>query len=149
MPRRSPQREQTGSFWTRNSAQHASQIGTEESCGRGEPQREQSEGRRAQLAASRRLRSTRATARHAEVPDGGTSSVSEFRSLLKTHLAKGGGLANSLPLSLVYIYTRLQVSKQTGPSWNRRKLRANQRPFERATNNSAPPSTIPQMPRTG
>jgi hypothetical protein len=70
-----------------NSIQQASQIGTEESRGREEPQREQSEGSNAQLAASTGLRSTRATARHAEVSDGGTSSVSELCSLLKTHLA--------------------------------------------------------------
>jgi hypothetical protein len=83
-------------------------MGTDERSGRGEPQRAQPEGRRAQLIASRGLRSTRATARHADVPDGGTSSVSEFGSLLKTHLLKEAAVATSLPLLLTYIYTRLR-----------------------------------------
>ena len=39
-----------------------------------------------QPTASRGLRSTRATARHLEISDGGTSNVSEPESLRKTHL---------------------------------------------------------------
>ena len=84
--RASPQRAHKGPLWTGNSVQQASQIGTEESCGRGEPQRGQKAGRRAQPKASMGLRSTRATARQREVSDGGTSSVSEPESLRKTHL---------------------------------------------------------------
>ena len=61
-------------------------MGTEESCGRGEPQRTQGAGKRAQLTASMGLRSTRATARQREVSEGGTSNVSEPESLRKTHL---------------------------------------------------------------
>src|SRR5215472_8639214 len=83
----SPHREHTGSLRSGNSAQQGSQIGTVEMCGRGKPQRVQQAGSNAQLAASTGLRSTRATARHAEVPEGGTSSVSAFGSLLKTHLS--------------------------------------------------------------
>jgi len=41
-----------------------------------------------QLTASMGLRSTRDTARHLEISDGGTSSVSERESLLKTHLTR-------------------------------------------------------------
>jgi hypothetical protein len=83
---RSPQREHTGSSWGGNSIQQGWQIGTEGSCGSGDPQREQQEGRRAQLKESTGLRSTRATARQREISDGGTSSVSEPESLRKTHL---------------------------------------------------------------
>ncbi|MGA2752684.1 MAG: hypothetical protein ABSE53_02870, partial [Terracidiphilus sp.] len=43
----SPQRAQTGPLWTGNSDQQTGQIGTEESCGRGEPQRAQEDGSRA------------------------------------------------------------------------------------------------------
>src|ERR1035441_156561 len=68
------------------SAQQAPQIGTEENCGRGEPHKLHRAGRSAQLTASRGLRSTRAIARHAEVSDGGTSSVRDPESLRKTHL---------------------------------------------------------------
>src|ERR1039458_2872605 len=80
----SPQHAHEGPLWTGNSVQQASQIGTEESCGRGEPQRVQNAGRRAQPKASMGLRSTRATARQREVSDGGTSNVSEPESLRKT-----------------------------------------------------------------
>ena len=69
-----------------NSVQQTSQIGTGRAAAEGEPQREQGAGRRAQLKASMGLRSTRTTARHREVPDGGTSIVSEPESLRKTHL---------------------------------------------------------------
>ncbi len=41
-----------------------------------------------QPTASRGLRSTRATARHLEISDGGTSNVSEPESLRKTHLTR-------------------------------------------------------------
>jgi len=82
----SPQEKQTGAVWRGISDQQASQIGAEESCGSGEPQRVQEAGRNAQLTASTGLRSTRATARQAEVSDGGTSNVSEPESLRKTHL---------------------------------------------------------------
>jgi hypothetical protein len=86
MSRLSPQRAQDAPVWTGNSVQQAAQIGMEESCGRGEPQRLQDAGRRAQLIASMGLRRTRATARQREVSDGGTSIVSEPESLRKTHL---------------------------------------------------------------
>lgn len=82
----SPQRAHTGPLWTGNSAQQTSQIGTVESRGRGEPQRVQKAGRSAQPNESMGLRSTRATARHREVSDGGTASVNELESLRKTHL---------------------------------------------------------------
>ena len=85
----SPQRAHTGPLWTGNSAQQTSQIGTVESRGRGEPQRVQEAGRRAQLKASMGLRSTRATARQREISDGGTSNVSEPVSQRKTHLTWG------------------------------------------------------------
>jgi hypothetical protein len=98
----SPQQAQTGPLWTGNSVQQTSQIGAEESCGSGEPQRTQQEGRRAQLSASMGLRSTRATARHREVPDGVTSNVSEPESLRKTHLASGWRKSTRTTLRSVY-----------------------------------------------
>lgn len=61
-------------------------MGTEERRGKGEPQKGQDAGRMAQLKASTGLRNTRATARHAEDPELGTSTVSEPEFLLKTHL---------------------------------------------------------------
>jgi hypothetical protein len=82
----SPQRAQQGPVWSGNSPQQTAQIGAGESCGKGQPQRLQGAGRRAQLIASMGLRSTRATARQREVSDGGTSNVSEPESLRKTHL---------------------------------------------------------------
>jgi hypothetical protein len=87
----SPQRAQAGSSWDRTSIQQDEQIGTEERRGRGESQREQTAGRKAQLTESTVLRSTRDTARHLEVSKGGTSNVSEPESLSKTHLNWGGG----------------------------------------------------------
>ena len=85
----SPQRKHRGPLRAGKSIQQALQIGAEESCGRGEPQRAQEAGKRAQPKASMGLRSTRATARQREVSDGGTSNVSEQESLLKTHLSWG------------------------------------------------------------
>jgi hypothetical protein len=85
----SPHRAQKVPLWTGNSVQQTSQIGTRESRGKGEPQRAQNAGRRAQPKASTGLRSTRATARHREVSDGGTSNVSEPEFLRKTHLTWG------------------------------------------------------------
>jgi hypothetical protein len=82
----SPQREHAAPSRAGISAQQTSQIGMEESRGRGEPQREHVAGRRVQVAASTGLRSTRTTARHRVVSDGGTSNVSEPESLRKTHL---------------------------------------------------------------
>lgn len=82
----SPQRTQQGPVWSGNSAQQAEQIGTEESCGSGDPHRVQGAGKRAQLSASMGLRRTRATARQREVSDGVTSNVSEPGFLRKTHL---------------------------------------------------------------
>ena len=82
----SPQREQASPSSAGIPAQQRSQIGMEESCGRGEPQSEQEAGRRAQPTASTGLRSTRTTARHLVVSDGGTSNVMEPESLRKTHL---------------------------------------------------------------
>jgi hypothetical protein len=61
-------------------------MGTEERCSRGQPQREQEAGRRAEPIASRGLRSTRATARQREVSDSEPSIVSEPEFLRKTHL---------------------------------------------------------------
>jgi len=61
-------------------------MGTEERCGRGEPQRTQVVGKRAQPKASMGLRSTRATERQREVSDGGTPNVSKPESLRKTCL---------------------------------------------------------------
>src|SRR5947209_14955023 len=86
------------------SIQQTSQIGTEERRGRGEPQRAQPEGRKAQLAASSGLRRTRATARHVEVLDG-TSNVSEPESLRKTHLT--GGEAIHPPHHYLYPFRSL------------------------------------------
>ena len=85
----SPQRTQTGPLWTENSDQQTGQIGTEESSGKGEPQRAQDEGRRAQLKLSIGLRSTRTTARQRVVCANGTSVVRMAVSLEKTHLASG------------------------------------------------------------
>jgi hypothetical protein len=98
----SPQHAHEGPLWTGNSVQQASQIGTEESCGRGEPQRVQNAGRRAQPKASMGLRSTRATARQREVSDGGTSNVSEPESLRKTHLTWGWRYRVRAALAIVY-----------------------------------------------
>lgn len=86
----SPQRIHTGPVWTGNSVQQASQIGIDESRGRGEPQRAQEAGRSAQLKLSMGLRSTRTTARHRVVCEGGTSVMRMPESLWKTHLATGG-----------------------------------------------------------
>jgi hypothetical protein len=85
----SPQRAQAGTVWTGNSDQQTGQIGTEESAGRGEPQRSQEEGRRAQLKLSIGLRSTRTTARQRVVCARGTSVTRMAVSLEKTHLASG------------------------------------------------------------
>src|SRR3954452_21447057 len=99
--RRSPQREHTGAFWTGNSAQQLSQTGADDRSGKEEPQRVQTAGSKAQLAASMGLRSTRTTARHAEVPEGGTSTVSALGVLLKTHLSgRKPAVASFLPLFL-------------------------------------------------
>jgi hypothetical protein len=106
----SPQRAHTGPLWTGNSIQQASQIGTLESCGSGEPQREQEAGRRAQLKASMGLRSTRATARQREVSDGGTSSVSEPEFLRKTHLSSRKRA--SVKRCLTPIYTAMIFVRQ-------------------------------------
>lgn len=83
----SPQRIHAGPIWPETSDQHASHIGAEENCGRGEAQREQDAGKRMQLTASMGLRSTRTTARHLEIPDSGTPSADKLGSLRKTHLA--------------------------------------------------------------
>jgi len=81
--------------------QQDSQIGTEEICGSGEPQRVQQAGNSAQPTASTGLRRTRATARQREVSEGGTSNVSEPESLRKTHLTWGSQLAaRSLAVSI-------------------------------------------------
>ena len=82
----SPQRAHAGPLRRGISSQQTSQIGTESRRGRGWPQRLQEAGRSTETAASTGLRSTRATARHAEVAKGGTSLVSEPKSLRKTHL---------------------------------------------------------------
>ena len=107
----SPQRAHAGPLWTGNSVQQTSQIGTEESCGRGEPQRAQKAGRRAQPIASMGLRSTRATARHREVSDGGTSNISEPESLRKTHLTWVGA-AECAPPCGQYTRTGRTIPRQ-------------------------------------
>jgi hypothetical protein len=87
---------------TGTSIQQAEQIGEDERRGKEEPQSVQEAGRSAQLAESTGLRRTRAIARQAEVPGGGTSIVSEPESLRKTHLTwEGVGYS-----ALNYIYTR-------------------------------------------
>jgi hypothetical protein len=83
----SPQRMHTGPLRTEKSAQHTSQIETEESRGRGVPHKAQEAGSRAQLIVSRGLRSTRTTARHFVVSDGGTSPGLALQFVWKTHLA--------------------------------------------------------------
>ena len=93
----SPQRAHTGPLARGNSVQQRSQMGTDERCGRGEPQRAQEAGKRAQLTASTGLRRTRATARQREVSEVGTSNVSEPESLRKTHLTGGVKRKNSPP----------------------------------------------------
>jgi hypothetical protein len=73
----SPHRRHAGPSWTGISAQQASQIGTEEKRGRGEPQRAQEAGSTVQVIASRGLRRTRTTARQRDVSDSEPSIVSE------------------------------------------------------------------------
>jgi hypothetical protein len=96
----SPQRAHEGPDWTENcdqqSDQQRGQIGTEESCGRGEPQRAQEDGSKAQLKLSiglrsmrAGLRSTRTTARQRVVWASGTSDLRMAESVWKTHLASG------------------------------------------------------------
>jgi len=98
----SPQRAQTEPDWTGNSDQQTGQIGTEESSGKGEPQRAQEEGRRAQLKLSIGLRSTRTTARQRVVCANGTSAVRIAVSLEKTHLASGQKPNRCSPMRQVY-----------------------------------------------
>src|SRR6185437_14481804 len=101
----SPQQRHTSPSRTGISIQQTSQIGAEEKRGRGEPQREQQAGNSTDPAASRGLRSTRATARHAAVwdsADGGTSIVMEPESLRKTHLDSEG--AGTRHLLTFYVY---------------------------------------------
>src|SRR6185312_15209284 len=74
------------SLTTENSVQQASQIGAEERCGRGVPQRVQGEGSSAQDSTSMGLRNTRTTARQREVSEGGRSNARKPELLLKTHL---------------------------------------------------------------
>jgi hypothetical protein len=98
----SPQRAQTEPDWTGNSDQQTGQIGTEESSGKGEPQRAQEEGSRAQLKLSIGLRSTRTTARQRVVCANGTSAVRIAVSLEKTHLASGQKPNRCSPMRQVY-----------------------------------------------
>jgi len=98
----SPQRAQTEPDWTGNSDQQTGQIGTEESSGKGEPQRAQEEGSRAQLKLSIGLRSTRTTARQRVVCANGTSAVRMAVSLEKTHLASGQKPNRCSPMRQVY-----------------------------------------------
>ena len=65
----------------------------------------QEEGRRAQLKESMGLRSTRTTARQREIPEAGTSIVSEPLSLWKTHLTCGR--PGSTPAALPTVYARV------------------------------------------
>jgi hypothetical protein len=85
----SPQRAHADSLRTENSVRQTGQIGTLESCGKGEPQRAHAAGRRAQLKLSTGLRGTRTTARQRVVSDGGTTVVLATLLLWKTHLASG------------------------------------------------------------
>lgn len=85
----SPQRAQTMPLSEGISVQQTSQIGAEERCGRGEPQRKHEAGSIAETRASRGLRSTRTTARQRDVPDDGRSKTIEPELLLKTHLTAG------------------------------------------------------------
>jgi hypothetical protein len=88
-PSLSPQRAHAGPLGTGNSVQQTGQIGVAERRGRLEPQRAHEAGRRAQLKLSRGLRSTRTTARHLVVSDGGTVIELAPVFLWKTHLASG------------------------------------------------------------
>src|SRR6185437_9854492 len=108
----SPQQRHTSPSRTGISIQQTSQIGAEEKRGRGEPQRVQQAGNSTDPAASRGLRSTRTTARHADVgdsADGGTSNVMEPESLRKTHLdSEGAGTCHLL----TYMFTLIQLRRQ-------------------------------------
>ena len=84
----SPQRRQEDAVLAGNSLQQTSQIGAEESCGRGEPQSEQEAGSNTQLKLSKGLRSTRTTARQRVVADSWEWFVRMLESLWKTHLAR-------------------------------------------------------------
>ena len=128
----SPQRPHTGSVWTGNSIQQASQIGTEERRGTGEPQRVQEAGRRAQLKLSKGLRSTRTTARQREVSDGGTSVLRMPKSLWKTHLASGRDRARCAQ----YSASQMQTSKPAHTLANADPVRS--RPAPRTEINQQP-----------
>jgi hypothetical protein len=60
---------------------------------------------RAQLNESMGLRSTRTTARQREVPEAGTSNVSDPESLRKTHLTCGQ--PGTTPAALQSVYSRV------------------------------------------
>ena len=68
-------------------------------------------GKRVQLTASMGLRSTRDTARHLEISDGGTSSVSERESLRKTHLAQAA-VAITATTASVYLWRQIQANRR-------------------------------------
>ncbi len=96
------------------SIQQASQTGTEQRRGSGEPQREQGAGRRVEPIASRGLRSTRTMARQRDVSDSEPSIVSEPEFLRKTHLTLAAremeiaapALSISIALSLRFLQVR-------------------------------------------
>jgi hypothetical protein len=81
-------------------------MGTDDSCGSGEPQRVQGAGRRTELIASRGLRSTRATARQRDVSESEPSIVSEPWFLLKTHLTwASAAFEGNRRFGVTYIYS--------------------------------------------
>lgn len=85
----SPQRTQPTPVRAGISVQQTAQIGTEESRGSREPQREHEAGRSVQPKLSMGLRSTRTTARHRWVSEVGTTFALASEVLWKTHLASG------------------------------------------------------------
>jgi hypothetical protein len=95
--RQSPQRAHKVQSRTGKSAQQSSQIGAGERRGKGQPQRAQSSGRRAQLKMSAGLRRTRTTARQREVSGGGTSFANKQEFWWKTHLTSCGGARYASP----------------------------------------------------
>lgn len=141
--RASPQRAQAPSPRAGNSPQHGKQIGIKESRGRGEPQRAQEEGRRMQLKLSKGLRSTRTTARHQMVSDGGTMVVLAPLTLWKTHLASGRS-SKMLPVAPSIAQDEFSAPAQRSHSPSPRSEKGNQ-PHERQRA-AAKSRSIPRCP---
>lgn len=114
----SPQRGHTAADWRGNSFQQISQMGTRESRGRGRPHKEQEAGKNAQLKLSKGLRSTRTTARHRVVCEGGTSTAAMRESLWKTHLAQRVMPVACCPLRRVYRKANCEVQRQWATMWS-------------------------------